>query len=212
MHVQPPRHGRLCLPGHHPANTAVTDCVTLAAVTSPDTGERFVLELNPATLPPALGEGCAGARRGSERLLLLMGVSGLLVSVFQASRAIPSLLPRGISLGQCLYMAIELASVKEEISFGFLERVKPSKAILQWEMVSHTSPGEGTWEQELGTGGGAPSAAMQGSRSPQPGGSSGGKGLLPAPELRVGPSYPSAISPCPHTNTTTNSHGHRPRP
>ena len=206
MHVQPPRHGRLCLPSHHPANTAVTDCVTSAVVTSPDAGEGSVLQRNPATLPPALGH------RGSERLLLLMGVSGLLISASQTGRVTPSLLPPGISSGQSLYMAIELALVKEEVSSGSLERMKPSKAVLQGAMVSHTSPGEGTCERERYRHGRASSGAMQGSCSPQPGGSSGGKGLLPTPVLHAGtwccPSHPSASSRCPQTS----SRGHKAQP
>lgn len=77
MHVQPPRHGWLCLPGHHPANTAVTDL---------HIGEWgvFVLKVDPAALPPAPG-GCAGAGglREAPAALRCLSLHGSCVGVGQ---------------------------------------------------------------------------------------------------------------------------------
>lgn len=176
MHVQPPRHGWLCLPGHHPANTAVTDL---------HIGEWGFLSLNSTQPPSRQPRGDALGQGDSGMLLPLCGVS--------------------------LYMAAVLALVKEEISPGFLKRMKPSEAILHGETFSHAPPGRRDLGAGAGSGVGAASAALQGS------GSSGGKGQLPAPELRAGtrrcPSYPPARYPCPHTTTTTtNSRRHKTQP
>lgn len=123
VHVQPAWHGWLGLPSHHP-ETEGTDGITLA---QPGHGRAFCAWTHPHQ-PSRQPWGDALGHGDLEWLLPLMGVFGIPVSASQAGRVTPSLLPQGISLGQCLHIVTVGILFKQENLAGFLEAFKDLSA------------------------------------------------------------------------------------